>query len=299
MTTETTGQQREGVLAAVAAYVMWGFMPLYLLLLATVSSSEILLHRIIWSVPFGALIIASRHQWSDVRAVFRSWRTLAWLALAATFIGVNWLVYIIAVQQAQIFQASLGYYINPLLYVLVGVVFFGERLRVAQLIAVALATIGVMVLTVSGGEFPWISLILAISFSIYGVIRKQVVIGAMPGLFVETLLLLPLALAWFGWLMQQGESVFLSAPAGLQFLLVVAGPVTVLPLLGFALAARRLRLSTIGFLQYIGPTLQFLIGWWSGETLTAPRIVCFLFIWVAVIVFCADSLRSGRREKHD
>ncbi len=288
---------RDGVITAVIAYTIWGFLPAYFLFVHMVSPPEMLAHRIIWSVPFGALIIAARGQWKEVYRAMTTPKTLGWLALAAFFIALNWLVYIMAVQRAQIFQASLGYYINPLLYVLVGVVFFGERLRALQLVAVALAVIGVAVLTASGGEFPWISIVLAISFTIYGVIRKQVIIGGMPGLFIETLLLAPAGVIWISWMLSEGTAVFPDLSPGLKLTIMGSGPLTVLPLLCFALAARRLTLSTIGFLQFIGPTLQFAIGVYSGEQLSPPRLVCFVLIWTAVVLFCADTIRSRRRVK--
>jgi len=285
---------REGVIAAITAYTIWGFLPVYLIFTIAVPATELLMHRIVWSIPFGAVIISMRHQWRDVLDALTKPRRLGWLSLAAFFIAVNWLVYIIAVQNQQIFQASLGYYINPLVYVLVGVAFFGEKLRALQLIAVALATAGVLVLTVSGGEFPLVSLVLAISFTIYGVIRKQISVGAMPGLFVETLLLLPIALGGLIWLTSQGSAAYTQASPTLMALIVFAGPLTVVPLLCFAIAARRLRLSTIGFLQFIGPTLQFAVGWYNGESLTPARTICFSLIWIAVVVFCVDSLRRNK-----
>ena len=171
MADSVQAESREGVLAAITAYTIWGFLPVYLIFTIAVPATELLMHRIVWSVPFGALIITARSQWPQVREALTRPRRLGWLALAAFFIAVNWLVYILAVQNQQIFQASLGYYINPLVYVLVGVVFFGETLRVLQLFAVLLAAAGVLVLTFSGGEFPWVSLVLAISFTIYGVVR--------------------------------------------------------------------------------------------------------------------------------
>lgn len=294
--TESERRAREGVIAGVLAYLMWGFLPLYFLHVKSVPASEMLAHRIVWSVPFGALIIAFRGQWREVFAAIKIPKKIGWLSLAAMTIGVNWLVYIIAVQKAQIFQASLGYYINPLLYVLVGVVFFGERLYRGQLWAVALATIGVTILTISGGEFPVISLALAVSFTIYGVIRKQVDIGGMPGLFIETALLLPLALIWLGGLVSNGDSVFWGASTPMQSLIMLSGPLTVLPLLCFALSARRLSLSTIGFLQFMAPTIQFIVGWFSGEVLTLPRLICFGLIWTAVLIFCVDTVRRRRQE---
>lgn len=286
---------REGVLAAITAYTIWGFLPVYLIFTIAVPASELLAHRIVFSVPFGALILTVRKQWPEVRAALTTPRRIGWLSAAAFFIAVNWLVYIMSVQNQQIFQASLGYYINPLVYVLVGVMFFGDQLRRLQLVAVVLATAGVAVLTISGGEFPWVAIVLAVSFTAYGVIRKQITVGAMPGLFVETLLLMPLALGALAWFTMQGTAVYTDASPGLLALIVLAGPLTVVPLVCFAIGARRLRLSTIGFLQFIGPTLQFVVGWLNGESLTPARAMCFALIWLAVIVFSVDSLRNVRR----
>lgn len=285
---------RNGVVAAFLAYTMWGFLPIYFKILEEVPALEMLIHRIVWGVPFGALIIIVRRQWPEVRQALAKPRTVGLLALAACFIAVNWLTYIIAVQTDHIFQASLGYYINPLIYVLVGVGFMGERLRRNQTAAVLLAAAGVTILTVSGGEFPAISLFLAISFTGYGVIRSRVAIGGMPGLFIETLLLLPLAGGWLGWLMVDGSAAFRSEDPVLAAKLLLAGPLTVVPLLFFALAARRLRLSTIGIMQFIAPTLQFLVGVLYGERLTTAHAICFTLIWIAVVLFSFDAWRASR-----
>lgn len=285
---------RHGIIAAVIAYTAWGLFPIYFKIVGDVSSLEMLAHRIVWSVPFGALIIIGRKQWPEVKRALSHGRTVFFLSLSAFFIALNWLVYIWAVQHEQIFQASLGYYINPLVYVVVGIVFFGERLRVKQLIAVALAAIGVAVLTLSGGEFPLISFTLAISFTIYGVIRKQVVVGGMPGLFIETLVLLPIALIYTYSIIASGSAAFTLEAPGLMFLLLLAGPLTVLPLLCFALAARRLDLSMVGFLQFIGPTGQFLVALAYGETLSQAHMICFTLIWVAVAVFAYDAWRISQ-----
>lgn len=285
---------RHGVIAALLAYTIWGFLPIYLKVVEEVSSIEVLTHRIVWAVPFGALIIVARRQWPEVRRAFTRIRTVALLALSACVITLNWLVYIIAVQTDHIFQASLGYYINPLMYVLIGVVFLRERLRRNQTAAVLLAAAGVTVLTVSGGEFPLISLVLAISFTIYGVIRSRVVIGGMPGLFIETLILLPVAAACLAWLMHDGAAAFRAEDPAMIAKLLLAGPLTVVPLLFFALAARRLRLSTIGIMQFIAPTLQFLMGLLYGERLTTAHAVCFTLIWIAVFLFSFDAWRSAR-----
>ena len=293
---EERNDTRDGVIAALICYLIWGLLPIYFVFVSAVAPLEVLLHRIVWAVPFGAVIIFSRRQWPEVRRALTHRAMLSWLAVAALFIAINWYVYIYAIQNNQIFQGSLGYYINPLVYVLIGVIFLGERLRTLQIAAVVIAAIGVLVLTFSGGQFPTIALTLAFSFSVYGVIRKRIVIGAMPGLFVETILLLPIAMAWLGWLIYSGQSTFGSAGVGIKTLLLIAGPITVVPLLFFALAARRLPLSTIGFMQFLAPTLQFCVGLYYGEQLSVAHMICFGCIWVAVILFSTDALRAGKKK---
>jgi chloramphenicol-sensitive protein RarD len=285
---------REGLLTALVAYTLWGFLPIYFKVVGSVPSTEVLAHRILWAVPFGLPILLGRRQWPEVMRALRHGRTVAWLALSAMLIAVNWLVYIWAVQNAQIFQASLGYYINPLMYVLVGIVFFAERLRPMQIAAVMLAAAGVAVLTISGGEFPLISVTLATSFTLYGVIRRRVVIGGMPGLFIETLILLPAAAVYLLLLLGRGTAVFGLSDLSMAGTLMLAGPFTVVPLLCFALAARRLRLSTIGVMQFIAPTLQFLVGLAYGEQLTGAHVICFTLIWIAVTAFSWDAWRASR-----
>ncbi len=287
---------RDGVIAGLAAYLMWGFLPVYFKTVGSADPLEVLVHRVIWAVPFGAVILAVRRQWPEVWRALTHRQMLGWLSLSALFIGLNWFVYIWAIQDERIFETSLGYYINPLTNMLVGVLFFGERLRRYQLVAVALATIGVLVLTVSGGQVPWIALFLAISFTVYAVIRKKVVIGGMPGLFVETVLLLPFALAWFAYINSVGLTVFGAGNTGMTFWLLMAGPVTALPLLCFALAARRLPLTTIGFMQFLAPTLQFMMGVYYGERLTTAHLICFACIWTAVLFFSYDAIRAGTKK---
>ncbi len=277
--------------------MLWGVLPLYLIWISEVPALEVLAHRVIWAVPFGALILTARRQWGEVRIALTHRLVFLVFVAAAMMISINWLLYIYAVQSAQVFQASLGYYINPLIFVAVGMLFFGEELRMLQKLAVVLATVGVLVLTTSGGQFPIIAMVLAVSFTIYSIIRKKAVIGAMPGLFVETLILLPFALGYLVYTGVQGTAVFPVTTLDMQLLLVAAGPITVVPLLCFAIAARRLRMATIGFMQFLAPSLQFLIGYLYGETLTVPHLVCFLFIWAAVIAFSTDALRNSRRLK--
>ncbi len=287
---------RLGVIAGLLAYSLWGVFPVYFKLVDTVAPAEVLVHRVVWAVPFGALIIAARRQWTPVRQAFRDGPMLAWLGLAALCISANWFIYIWAVVHNRIFEASLGYYINPLVYVVVGVVFFGERLNRLKSLAVALAAVGVGILTVNGGVLPWVSLSLALLFTAYGVIRKQVAIGAMPGLFIETLMLLPFAAGWLAWLAVQGRAAFTAGDASLTGLLLLAGPITVLPLLFFATAARNVSLTTLGFLQFLAPTLQFLTALWYGEVLSPAKLACFACIWVAVTVFSADALRAATKK---
>jgi chloramphenicol-sensitive protein RarD len=287
-------ETRDGVIAGLIAYVLWGLLPIYFKAVATVAPLELLMHRVIWAVPFGALIIVLRKQWPEVRRALTHRAMILWLSTAAFFVAINWYIYILAVQQEQIFQASLGYYINPLLYVVAGVLVFGEKLRFSQIAAVTLAALGVLILTFSGGQFPALALAIGASFTVYGVIRKRVVIGGMPGLFIETMLLLPIAVVWLGWLAASGDVAFGSG-ARITSLLLLAGPVTVVPLLCFALAARRLPLSTVGFMQFLSPTIHFGVAVYYGEVLTPAHMVCFACIWAAVFLFSADAIRQNRR----
>ena len=291
-TAQSKQDVRDGLIAGLIAYTLWGILPVYFKLVESVSSTEVLLHRIIWAIPFGALIIHLRRQWPDVATALRHRQMLLWLTLTAVVIAVNWYVYIVAIQTDRIFQASLGYYINPLIFVVAGVIVFGEKLRGMQTAAVVLAAIGVLVLTFSGGEFPVISLFLGTSFTIYGVVRKRVVIGAMPGLFIETLVLLPIALIWLGWMFGSGQAQFGYAGPAITGLLLLAGPITVVPLLMFAIAAKRLSLTTVGFMQFLAPTMQFGTAVYYGEALTLPRLICFACIWIAVMLFSIDAVRK-------
>ena len=286
---------RDGFLAALIAYLIWGFLPVYFKTVGSVDALEVLTHRVIWAIPFGALILTARRQWPEIRRALTHHAMLGWLAVAALFIALNWFIYIWAIHDERIFETSLGYYINPLTNMLVGVIYFGERLRRPQLVAVVLAAAGVIVLTASAGRVPWVALSLALTFTVYATIRKKVVIGGMPGLFIETSLLLPFALAWLSWLVVNNSAAIGGGDFTLTFWLVMAGPITALPLLMFTLAARRLPLTTIGFMQFLAPTLQFGTGVYYGEVLTTAHMICFACIWIAVVVFSLDAFRSGRR----
>lgn len=285
---------RMGLIAGLMAYTFWGAFPIYFKITQEASALEILAHRIVWSLPFAILIILLRRQWGELMRAIKIPRLVGLLSLAAAALSVNWGVYIWAVQNEQIFQGSLGYFINPLMFVLVGLIFFKEKLTKFQGIAILLALIGVAILTIYGGVFPYISLILAGSFGLYGVIRKQVDVGAIPGLAIETMVLFIPAAIFLVILYNQGGLVFGN---GLRIsgLLLLAGPVTVLPLWAFAIAARNLKLSTLGMLQYIGPTGQFMLALYYGESFTASHAWCFGFIWLGIIIYSIDAYRL--REK--
>lgn len=288
-----TDDVRLGIIAGIMAYTIWGAFPVYFKITEAVGPLEILAHRIVWSLPFAIIIIALRRQWSELKRALKIPRLIGLLTLAALALALNWGVYIWAVQNEQIFQGSLGYFINPLMYVLVGVMFFGEKLSKLQSVSVMLALIGVSILTLYGGVFPYISLILAFSFAAYGVIRKQAVVGAIPGLVIETAVLFVPAALFLGWLSTQGTLSFGSSP-GITGLLLLAGPVTVLPLWAFAIAARKLKLSTLGMLQYIGPTGQFICALYYGEAFTAAHAWCFGFIWIGILIYSLDAYK-GRK----
>jgi chloramphenicol-sensitive protein RarD len=247
---------------------------------------EVLCHRVVWSVALLLVLAWHQDRLQDVRAALRRARTLAVLAASTVLIAVNWLVYIYAVVQGRMLEGSLGYYINPLVNVLLGLVILHERLQPLERAAVALAAAGMVWLAVHLGQPPWISLALAVSFGLYGLLRKVAPVGALTGLTVETLLLLPLALGTLAWKMAAGQATFLSGDARLDVLLLLAGPLTAFPLLCFAAAARRLPLSTLGFLQYLSPTIQLLLAVLVyGEPFRRAQAGAFAFIWAALALF--------------
>lgn len=288
-------ERRSGSLYAAAAFGFWGLTPIYYKLLPGVPPVEVLAHRVVWSVVFGAVFVSLTRAWPAVGAALGSAKTLRALALTSALVSTNWLIYIYAVVNDQVMATSLGYYINPLVNVLLGIVFLGERLGRGRAIAVGLAAAGTASLAFELGGLPWISLTLAFSFGFYGLIRKRLGLPAMAALFVETLLVAPLALLALLWFGLQGEASF-GSDARTSWLLVLAGPVTLLPLLWFAEAARRLPLITVGFFQYLAPTLTFLLATLVyGEAFTTAWAITFAFIWSGLAVFSIDSLRT--REK--
>ncbi len=279
-----------GILSAGSAFTLWGIFPLYLKLLKSVPSLEILSHRVLWSAIFLGLILALRRQWDWIHSIRTRPRiSLAFIASAA-MLGANWVIYIWAVNADRIIDASLGYFIAPLFNVLFGVL-LGERLKAIQWLAIALAASGVAWLTLSTGQLPWIGLVLAVTFSLYGLIRKTASLGALEGLSVETLVMLPLA-ALFLLLPDSGSShAFASGSLPLTLMLVAAGPVTAIPLLLFAFGARRIPLSVVGLLQYIGPSIQMMLGvWLYHEPFGSERQVGFALIWTALALYSLEAL---------
>jgi len=298
MTALSSDNPRAALFSAFGCYVLWGLMPLLFMgqHAAGFDALEILAHRTVWAAPVAALLVLAAKQGGQVAAVFRDPRTLGWLALSTVLIGTNWGVYVWATTHQATLEASLGYYINPLLNMVVGLWLFRERIDRFGWIAVGLAAVGVLLQALALGRPPWISLILAVSFATYGVIRKRVPVEAQAGLLVECLLLAPFGVVWLLWLAQTGQGVAFDDPV--HWLWALAnGPATVLPLALFAWAARRMPLSTLGFIQFLAPTLQFAVGVWAGEALTPLRVVSFAFIWGGAAVFAAGALWRRRAER--
>jgi chloramphenicol-sensitive protein RarD len=287
---------RGGLVYGLLAYGLWGLVPAYFKALGHVRPAEVLANRIIWSVVFLALLVTVLRRWQLLARCLRT-RGLVLLLVASSLLnGLNWFVYIYAVATQRIMQTSLGYYVTPLVSVLLGMVFFGERLRRWQAAALSLATCGVLYLALDGGEWPWIALCLALSFGTYGLLRKKAAVDALTGLAVETTVLLPAALAAVAWWARDGSLALGHLDRTTDALLASSGAVTAIPLLCFGLAARRLRLSTLGFLQYIAPSLQFLQAvLFFGESFTPPRQVSFGLIWAALALYSIDSALAYRR----
>ncbi len=285
-------ETRAGVLYGVAAYTFWGLAVFYFKAIAVVPPLEILAHRILWAVPLLLAWLAARGRLGELRDVLRKRRTVAILLVTTCLIAANWVTYIVAISTGHVLQSSLGYYINPLLNVLFGTIFLGERLRRVQWVSVILAAAGVIYLTMSFGSLPILSLILAGTFSLYGLLRKTVPADGPVALTVETCLLLPLVVAFVAVKAARGEMAFLHVSRTIDLLLVLAGLVTTVPLLWFTNAVRRLRLATVGFLQYLSPSLQLLLAVGVyGEPFTRTHLVTFSCIWTALALYSFDALR--------
>lgn len=287
---------RRGYILGLSAYIIWGIFPLYFKAIASVPAVEIIIHRVVWSALFGAaLLLVWKHPgwWRELRD---NPRRLAILALSGALIAANWLTYVWAVNNGRMLEASLGYYINPLVNVLLGMLILGERLRRMQWLAVGLAAVGVAQQVWQVGSLPWVSLVLALTFGFYGLIRKQAPVQALPGLVVETWMLMPIALAWL-WLnpaAASSQAAFWSTSEA--WWVVAAGPVTLVPLVCFNAAARHLPYTTLGFLQYIAPTLVLLLAvLLFDEHLSSSTLVAFLFIWAGLVVYSVDAAMTMRR----
>jgi chloramphenicol-sensitive protein RarD len=287
---------RVGVLCGFAAYGLWGFAPIYFraALDAAVPPLEIVAHRVLWCVLLLGLLITLRRRWDRVRAAVTARRTLAALIASACTIALNWFLFIYAIETHRLMQASLGYFVNPLLSVLLGFVVLQERLRLWQWISVALAGVAVTYLTAATDTFPVLALGMAVSFACYGLIRKLAGVDAVTGLLVETTVLLPVAVGYLGWLAHQDAGHFFAGPTP-ALILFLAGPVTAIPLLLFVAAARRLRLATVGFLQYLAPSGQLLLAVLAyGEPFERSKIIAFTGIWIALAIYSLDTLRAQR-----
>ncbi|HEX6661020.1 MAG TPA: EamA family transporter RarD [Sphingomicrobium sp.] len=284
---------RSGFMLGLAAYALWGVLPLYFKALRHIPAFDIVAHRVLWSLPFLAALVALAKGWTKVREAVTRPKTLGVLTVTALLIGGNWLLYVYSVTSGHILAASFGYYLNPLANVLLGRFVLKERLDRLQWIAVAVAGGGISVLAAGALGQLWISLSLCVTFALYGLLRKVVPADAITGLGVETGLLFPIALLWLGWRYEAGAPVLGSSSADTG-LLLVAGIVSTTPLLLFTAAARRLKYSTLGMLQFIAPTLQFLIGVWYGEPFTRAHAVAFTAIWIALILYVTALLRSPR-----
>lgn len=293
----TEAEARRGFFFALSAYLLWGFLPLYMKAVAHIPALEVLAHRIVWSVPVAGVVLFALGRTADIRAAFRSPRTMAMAAVTAGVISINWGLYVWAIAADRAVETALGYYINPLVTVALGAVLLGEKLKRLQMIAVALAVVAVAILTVAAGGLPWVSLVLAFSFATYGYLRKTLPVGPSQGFFLEVLILLPVALGWVIWLQSTGQGHFsLSDPAGI-WLLLFAGPATAVPLILYAFGAKLLRISTIGIMQYIAPTMIALIAVFVfGEPFGIERIVAFALIWTALALYTWSMLGMPKRE---
>jgi chloramphenicol-sensitive protein RarD len=288
-------ERRLGVLSGLGAHALWGLFPLYFPLLEPAGGLEIVAHRVLWSLLFVGILLTAVRRWAQVRTLVSDRRRMRVLAGAAVLIAVNWTVFVYGVNSGHVVETSLGYFINPLVSVLLGVVVFAERLRPLQWTAVGIAAVAVLVLTVDYGRPPWIALSLAASFGLYGLMKKLVRVEAAPGLFVETALVAVPAAVVLGVLHAHGTGTFGNAGSGNALLLASSGIATAIPLLLFASAARRIPLSTVGLLQYVTPLMQLAIGVFVyDEPMPPARLAGFVIVWVALAVFTADSLRHAR-----
>jgi len=291
-------QHLSGVLAAAFAFVAWGLLPVYWKAMAAAPAFEIICHRVVWSLGCTALLLLPRGGLAEVRAALASPRDLRLLTVSSSIIGINWFLYVWSVNSGQVLEASLGYYLNPLVNVIFGVLFFRDRLRPIQVLAVALAAAGVAVRIIALGRPPWLALGMALTFGLYGMVRKLMRVDALPGLFVETGVLTLPAAGYLAWLWLHGQGAFLRLGAGMDLLLAGAGAVTTLPLLAFTFGARRITLTTLGVVQYLSPTGMFLLGVLAyGEPFGPSHAITFGLIWAGVILYTAEGAWRMRMER--
>lgn len=292
------GSDDGGLPFAIGAYLIWGFVPLFFKLLSSVPPAEVLAQRIVWSLPLCFLIMAFRRQIGEYLAALRDWRVLRLLLVSSVLIALNWLVYIYSIFTDHVLAASLGYYLNPLVNVMLGMIFLGERLSRLQALTVVIAGIGVAILLAGALDTLWISLTLAFSFGTYGLIRKVVPVGSLPGLAIETTLLLPLAVGGAVYYIWLGDGRGFGSEADISLLLAAGGVVTAVPLLLFATAARRMSYAALGFVQYLAPSIAFLLSLFVfHEPLKPAQLACFLLIWVSIAVFSFDMWRKMRADR--
>ena len=286
---------RGGLILGLSAYSLWGFFPVYFKAVKQVPPLEMVSHRVVWSLLFLALLMSGAGEWPAARSALANRRTLLTLACSTILIATNWLVFIHAVGANQLLQSSLGYFISPLVSVVCGYLFLGERLRRLQLVSLLLAVAGVSIQVILFGRIPWIALVLASTFGLYGLVRKTARVEAMAGLTLETIIAAPLALGYLLWLGTRGEGAFLAGSLRDDLLIPLSGVLTALPLIWFAAAARRLKLATIGFLQYITPSLHFLLAVsLYGESFTPIHLVSFLFIWTGLACYSWAAVAASR-----
>ncbi len=287
-----------GIVYALSAYMIWGLFPLYFKQVAEVPALEVVMHRTVWSLLFVMLVLLVRKRWAWLGEVLRQPKVLGAFALSALLLSSNWLTYVWAVQNQHVLDASLGYFILPLVNVTFAYAFLGERPRRGQWMAVGMAALGVVWLTVQTGHLPWVALVLALTFGFYGLLRKVAVLGALEGLTLETLVLAPIAAAYLAYGVWHGDSVLLQGPTTTLAWLVVGGPLTAIPLLLFAAGARRIPMTTLGILQYVSPSILFLLSVLVfKEPLQLPRLIGFALIWGALVVYSVEGLFNSRRAR--
>ncbi|MES2145075.1 MAG: EamA family transporter RarD [Pseudomonadota bacterium] len=284
-----------GLAFAISAYLLWGFLPLYMKALGHIPATEVVAHRVIWSVPIAAAVLVWLGRTADLRVALRNPRMLAMGCVTAALISVNWGIYVWAIGSGHALDAALGYYINPLFSVFLGAVLLGEKLNRAQMAAIALAGLAVAILTWESGRLPLVALGLTVTWGFYAYFKKSLPLGPNQGFMLEVLILLPFALGWLGWLVATGQSNFAVGVPEDTWLLVGCGIVTAVPLMIYANGAKLLRLSTIGILQYIAPTMIFLTAvFWFGEPFGTARMIAFPMIWVALVIYTGALIQKSR-----